>query len=403
MPAWFLGYAVLGVAQSGMAPILLPLAGGYGGILYSAWAAAGLLGPILGHWSDQRGQHHNLAVAGLGLGMVSMVAFPFVAGLPAHLALAFTGGLGSVAATIMGTIFIVGSTPRDMWDERIGLLQTYMSMGQVAGLLLAGALAHRADIAFGVQAAAYALALPLVLRFAPRDPAQVARGDVKAHPSRGGEAGAAGGAMRIHIASWRGIASLGWLPHGPLALFLAVWLLSYTATNAVCVMFPVALTQEFHQPALLPAAAYAVGITLGLPLYRVAARWEHRGSASDALMRGLLTRALVLVVLAAIAWAKPDWATVPILAAFAATQILWPLLGVSSNTLAVELATIDRGESVGLLNACTALGATLGGVFGGQINAYFGFGALCIVACACVLGSVLLFRARPAAPELAPT
>ena len=86
-----------------------------------------------------------------------------------------------------------------------------------------------------------------------------------------------------------------------------------------------------------------------------------------------------------------------------ALPILWPLLAVSSNTLAVELATIDRGESVGLLNASTSLGATIGGICGGQIDVRFGFGALCVVACGCVLASVLLLRTRPAAPALATT
>jgi MFS family permease len=402
MPAWFFAYALIGLAQTGMAPILLPLAGGYGGTLYSAWAAAGLLAPLLGHWSDQRQQHHNLAVGGLAVAAAAMAAFPLVEGLTAHVAVAFIGGLGSISASIMGTIFVVGATPRALWDERIGTLQAFLSTGQVVGLLLAGVLAHRPGVAFGVEAAIFALAIPPLWWFAPRDPMPVARRDVRAHASRGGEAGAAGAAMRIHL-SLRGLGSLRWLPHGKLRQFLAVWLLSYTATNAVAVMFPVALTREFHQPAILPAAAYAAGITIGLPLYRLSARWEHRGSAASVLTVGLLLRAGVVAALAALAWPKPDWATVPILVVFAGTQIIWPLLAVTSNTLAVELATIDRGESVGLLNACSALGATLGGIFGGQINGRFGFGALCLVACACVMASVLLFRARPTAPELAPT
>ncbi len=94
-----------------------------------------------------------------------------------------------------------------------------------------------------------------------------------------------------------------------------------------------------------------------------------------------------------LAFVHPVWATWPVLAGFALTQVIWPLLAVSSNTLAVTLAPADRGESVGLLNACTALGATVGGIVGGAITTDLGFGALCGVACACVGGAAIALRA----------
>ncbi len=400
MQPWFFAYGLLGLVQNGAAPILLPLSAGSsgakGGLIYAAWASAGLLAPLLGTWADRHGRHLTLVLAGLPLGAAALAAFPFAQGAVAHAGLAFAGGLGVVAVSIVGTIFIVGRSPAEEWDEQIGVLQAFVSGGQIAGLLLAGACARLPLAAFFGAAAALLAAWPIAWWFAPREAAPVPRREVRAPAPVGGEA-AASGTQRLHHASLRGIASLGWLPQGGLRRFLGVWLLSYTATNAVSVMFPVALTHEFGAAPILPSAAYAAGILLSLPIYRPAGRWEHRGtawgSARGLLRGGLLSRGLVLLLLGVLAWLHPSWATWPVLAGFAATQVIWPLLAVSSNTLAVTLAPTDRGESVGLLNACTALGATIGGIAGGLIVTDLGFGALCGVACACVLAAIVGLRA----------
>jgi hypothetical protein len=308
--------------------------------------------------------------------------------------------LGVVATSIVGTIFIVGHAPAEEWDEQIGVLQAFVSGGQILGLLGAGAGARLPQLAFIGAAAALLVACPIVWRFAPREAAPVQRREVRPPAPIGGEA-AASGTQRLHHATLRGIASLAWLPKGGLRRFLGVWLLSYTATNAVSVMFPVALTHEFGAAPILPSAAYAAGILLSLPIYRPAGRWEHRktawGSAAGLMRAGLLGRMAVLALLGVLAFLHPSWATVPVLAGFALTQVIWPLLAVSSNTLAVTLAPADRGESVGLLNACTALGATIGGIAGGMIVTDLGFGALCGIACACVGVALLVLHTSRAA------
>ena len=395
---WFFAYGLLGLVQNGAAPILLPLSAGNGangGLIYAAWAAGGLLAPALGAWADRRSRHRTLVLGGLALAALALAIFPFAHGPAARAMLAFAGGLGAIAASIVGTIFIVGHCPKAEWDERIGLLQAFVSAGQVAGLLLAGASARFPQVAFLGAAGALLAAWPIAWWFAPSDPAPVARRTVTAPAPVGGEA-AASGTQRLHHLSLRGIASLNWLPHGGLRRFLAAWLLSYTATNAVAVMFPVALTHEFHAAPILPSAAYAAGILLSLLLYRPAGRWEHRrtpwGSPEGLMRAGLLSRGAVLAGLAALAWLHPGWATLPVLAGFGLTQVLWPLLAVSSNSLAVTLAVTDQGESVGLLNACTALGATIGGIVGGRIVAGAGFGVLCAIACACVLAALPVIR-----------
>ena len=295
---WFFAYGLLGLVQNGAAPILLPLSAGTGakgGLIYAAWASAGLLAPVLGAWADRRGHHLFLVLAGLPLSAAAIGAFSFVDGALPHAALAFVGGFGVVATSIVGTIFIVGHCPEEEWDERIGVLQGFVSAGQIAGLLLAGVCARLPHTAFLGASLALLAAWPIAWRWAPRDLAPVPRRAVRAPAPVGGEA-AATGTQRVHHASLRGIASLGWLPHGGLRRFLGVWLLSYTATNAVAVMFPVALTHEFGAAAILPSGAYAAGILLSLPIYGLAGRWEHKGTAwgsADGLMRAGLVGRLV--------------------------------------------------------------------------------------------------------------
>ena len=65
--AWFGSYLFVGLAQNGLAPILLPLAskGGAGSELsYASFALTGLAAPLLGSWADRAGRHRDLLVCG---------------------------------------------------------------------------------------------------------------------------------------------------------------------------------------------------------------------------------------------------------------------------------------------------------------------------------------------------
>ncbi len=145
--------------------------------------------------------------------------------------------------------------------------------------------------------------------------------------------------------------------------------------------------------AIVPSAAYAIGIALSLPFYRPAGRWEARASAFHVLLAGFGGRALLLAAMAAFGFIHADWAIWAIMGAFAFTQVLWPLLAVSGNTLSVTLDPTRRGEGVGLLNASNAAAATIGGVVGGLLVQDASYAALCAVGCVAVtLAGVILRR-----------
>ena len=78
-------------------------------------------------------------------------------------------------------------------------------------------------------------------------------------------------------------------------------------------------------------------------------------------------RALAIAGMVVLTALHSGTTVLPILVCFGTTQVIWPLLSVASNSLAVTLSPAHRAESVGLLNAATALGATIGGIFGGVL------------------------------------
>jgi hypothetical protein len=132
-----------------------------------------------------------------------------------------------------------------------------------------------------------------------------------------------------------------------------------------------------------------IGVAISLLLYRVVGAWETRFGAWRVLNAGLWLRAFLLAWMVALAAVQGGATVVPILVCFGATQIVWPLLSVSSNTLALTLAPMHRAESVGMLNAVTAVEAMAGGGSGG-ILLQSGFVWLCAAVLAALLLALLL-------------
>jgi DHA1 family tetracycline resistance protein-like MFS transporter len=402
--AWYVAYALLGVVSNGLVPILLPLSTRHGidsGLVYGSFSLTGLAAPMLGGWSDRRQGHRTLLIGGLALAAFGIFLFPLIHGLAAHMAAAATAGLGTIAASTVGTMFILQTAPKPEWDERIGSLQGWISTGQIAGLLIAGMLATRPTIAFEGAAACLLCGVWIAWRYAPASGEAVPRAAVVRQPPVGGEAGITH--HQFHRISLHGLRTLVRLPCGDLARFLGVWLLSLSATYAVTVMLPVAMTREYGTTALLPSAAYAAGIALSLPLYPLSGRWEARSSGYRVMLAGLRGRIALLALLAIFGFIHDnwhgDWVIGPILAGFAVTQIIWPLLSVSSNSLAVVLDPVSRGEGVGLLNATSSVAATIGGVLGGLLIQKAGYAALCAVACVAVALAAAMIGRRNFVPN----
>jgi MFS family permease len=394
VPRWLVAYALLGLVQSGMIPIVLPLAaapGATAGFTYAAFAASGVVAPFIGTWSDRRQRHRGTLVAGLAVASLACIAHALPGGVAQHMLSASLIGLGVASASTVATMFIVEVEPEPHWDGLIGMLQAFLSGGQLFGLLLAGVLGlrHVAD-ALILSGLLLALAIPVALRYAP-DPVQVVgRPALKPRPPRSGDVGAIGAQRQMHRLTRRAFAGLA---ENGFGRFLLSWLLSYTATNGLSVMLSVVMVRHYGAHATLPTAAYAIGVGASLAIYRRVAEWDRRYGAWRVLRTGLVVRSVLIAAMLVLSLAgKGPGIVLPLLVCFAGTQFVWPLLSVASTALAVTLSPGRRAESAGLLNACTSLGATIGGVVGGVL-VHGGFPLLCgVVLASLVVALAIAWR-----------
>lgn len=390
--SWFLSYALLGLAQSGLAPILLPLAsrgGARAGLTYAAFALTGLLAPVLGSWADRTGRHRDLLIYGSAGAGVCFVVFMMV-GADLRILIAAGAGLGTMAATTAGNVLAIQNQPEETWDDRVGALQRFISTGQVIGLVLAGVLASRHLFA-GFICAAVALALGAMLArtAAPACQPRAAHEKPTPKPLVGGEAGFVS-SHRHHRLNWGELLAHLKIIHPGVRHLLIVWLLAYTLMNGVAVLFPVVMVRHYGMAPIAPSVAYAAGVTVSLLVYHPASRLAHQRGGGTVLMAGFAARLILYVLMTGLGSLHASWAGILVLIAFSLTQVVWPPLSVGANMLTLRIQPAARGENVGLFNACTSLASAVGSALGGAIFGLYGFAVLAGIASACIAGALAL-------------
>jgi MFS family permease len=392
--AWLVSYGLLGLTQSGLLPILLPLVapgGGAAGLTYAAFSMPGLLAPIVGTWADRTGRHRDLLIWGtLGSGVLFLLFD--AASLPLRIVLAAVAGLGAMAATTAGNVLAIQGLPETEWDGRVARLQRFISAGQVVGLLAAGLLArsHPGD-GFVFAGVALLAACAIAYASAPGRSPRDSRDKPDARPMVGGDAGVAAAVHRHgHHVGWQELSAYLKVINRNLRRFLIVWLISYPAMNGFATLFPVAMTHEFGMDPILPSGAYAIGVGISLLLYNPVGMATHRIGGGRMLMAGLGARLVLLAALAPLGLSHRGWSGWLILIGFGLIQFVWPLLSVAANSLSVRLAPTARGESVGLFNAATSLAASVGSALAGVIFGMSGFAALTAAVCVAVAVALVL-------------
>src|ERR1700761_7320096 len=103
---WIVSYGLLGLVQSGLVPVLLPLVAPdskAAGLTYAAFSLPGLLAPFLGTWADRTGRHRDLLIWGVLASGLLLLLFD-VAGISFQILLAAGAGLGAMAATTAGNV-----------------------------------------------------------------------------------------------------------------------------------------------------------------------------------------------------------------------------------------------------------------------------------------------------------
>jgi len=207
MPRWLVCYVLLGFVQSGMMPVILPLAakpGPASGLTYAAFAAAGIAAPFIGAWSDWRRKHRLTLACGLALAGLALLAHALPGGIAQQMVTASLVGLGVSSASTVSTMFIVEVEPRSRWDGQIGALQACIGGGQLVGLLITGLFGlQHVDDAFLLGAGLLLLAVPLALALAPDPVVKVDRSSLPSRPARGGDAAPMGPHRYLHKVTWR--------------------------------------------------------------------------------------------------------------------------------------------------------------------------------------------------------
>jgi MFS family permease len=366
------------------------------GTIVGVMNLAGLTAPVWGHLADRRSWHRQVLLLGMLATLLALVLMPLQLGLPLKTTLAAILGLGFAAANTVANMFIVEVRPQAEWDERIGALQAFSGLGQVAGLLLAGLIGGRYALAFGVAAALVAAALPIAWLTLRGLHVSVPRATATAHPPLGGEGWACAPQRLFHLPTLRGLATLVRELELPFARLLIIWCMAFAAIGAVLTMFPVALLKEFGVSTQVPATAYAFAAAASLGCYPLAAGLAKRRNALFVLRTGLGARTLAIALLA-FAFLSRIGGLPLILVGFVALVLAWPLLAVSGTALAAELAPTEKGEALGLFNASSSLAGAVGAFLGGWGMEVAGYATVCIVA-AFPVGLAMLtavFIARP--------
>jgi MFS family permease len=389
--SWFLVYAVLGVVQGGMLPMLLPLSAGdsaHAGAIVGVMNLAGVTAPFWGHLADRWRLHRQVLLAGTLAALVALLFMPMQFGLPLKTLFAAILGVGFAGANTVANMFIVEVRPQDEWDARIGALQALSGVGQVSGLLLAGLIGGRYALAYAVAAALIAASIPMAWLTLRAVQVPVHRNTATAHPPIGGEAWSGSPQRMFHIPTLRGLQALWSELELPFVRLMLVWFVAFVAIGAVLTMLPLALVQGFGVATGVPATTYAFAAAGSLAMYPLVAKMSKQHGARIVLQIGFVMRTLALAVLAA-AFLGGMRDVALALAGMIVLVMAWPLLGVSGTALAAQLAPGEKGEALGLFNAASSLAGAVGAVLGGWAMHRFGYGSVCAVGVA-VLGLAAL-------------
>lgn len=379
---WFLVYAVLGVVQGGMLPLLLPLSAGgstHAGVVVGVMNLAGVTAPFWGHLADRWRLHRQVLLAGMLAVLVALLFMPMQLALPLKTIFAALLGIGFGAANTVANMFIVEVRPPDEWDARIGTLQAFSGLGQVLGLLLAGLIGGRYALAFAVAAALVAASVPMAWLTLRGIHVPVRRDAAAAHAPIGGEGWPGAPQRMFHIPTLHGLLALWRELEMPFARLLIVWFVAFMAITAALTMLPLALIGTFGVAPGLPATTYAFAAAGSLLMYPLVTRISKRHGAWPVLRTGFVARTVAMAVLA-VAFLSTAGGVPLALTGFVILVMAWPLLGVSGTALAAQLAPGEKGEALGLFNAGSSLAGAVGALLGGWAMDVVGYGPVCAVA-----------------------
>jgi hypothetical protein len=311
--------------------------------------------------------------------------------------LALVNGAGFAGAVTVANLLIVERQPKAQWDQRLGWLETALSVGQGGGLVLAAWLAGlHADPALRSAAIVPALGVPLALLLIPRQRPFAPRAFAPAWlTSIGhvGEWGPASPSRTHHLVRRPKLAGFATVLHGRFGWFLAAWMAGFAGAAVLFALYPVLFRSAFAVPPRTSALAFAAIVFVSLPLFEVAGRVSQRRGPAAVLAGALAARVILLTVLAVLAAARHVSAAAP-LVAFAGIMFAWSFLSVASPGLTALLVPGDEGDAQGALYASSGLAGLVGSVAGGFAAGHWGYPAALGIGAAAVAVGLAIFATK---------
>ncbi len=407
---WYLSYGLLGIGAAGLLPILLPLVVSPResalalGLVLAAFSLGGLSAPLWGRLADRRRIHRSLLVGGMAGVALTSALLSTKQDLAGYLVLALLVGAGIAAASTVANLFIVEVHPQPEWDSRIGWLQTFYGIGQVLGLVAAGALSRSgSSMGLWVAGGVSAVAILPALTSAPKMPRNQPVGGRPslAHPARHAEWPPGSPQRHYHHLGGR---ALGWLVGSAdpsFFPFLLGWFVAYAGSAAFFALYPVVMREAYGVGPAVSAYGFAVSAGLGLLLFAPAGRWSTGGRSPGVLRAGLAVRLVAYIGLAVLSRVILPSRGAIALAGFLLVVLAWSAVSVASTALVAEASVSNEGSGIGVFNAVTALSAVAGTAAGGAVAGAWGYRAVPILsAAATAVGLAILFASRPTAPRL---
>ena len=234
---------------AGLLPILLPLvvsqAGNAAniGLVIAALSLGGLTAPVWGSLADHYRMHRGLLVGGLLITTVGLIVFSITQQPAVWIGTALFVGFGAAGTATVANLFVIEAHPKAEWDERIGWLQTFYGVGQVAGLLLAGILSQinlSAGLILSAGFCAIAALLGWLTTQTPPNPTEPK--PVLLHPARHGEWVFSSPQGMFHHLELKSLKKIVPSLRSPFGLFLLVWLLAMGGSAAFFSQYPVLRT-----------------------------------------------------------------------------------------------------------------------------------------------------------------
>ena len=384
---WYNAYALQGVVFGGLLPMLLPLmiiktgSSTHVGLVMAVLSLGGLSAPIWGGLADRFRLHRTLLSGGMIFATLALCLFIFSGQPWIWILLAFIIGIGASSSSTVANLFVVEDHPKPEWDERIGWLQTYYGIGQVAGLFIAGPLSQL-DLKLGMLIAGMLCALSALIGWwTTRTPGKpLKKKPVLRRAPRLGDWGFISPQRLFHHLNLNAIRKTGKLIKTKFGVLLVVWLLTIGGSAAFFSQYPIVMQKVFSIPPIMSSTAFAIMAGLGLLLYSPAGSWSEKISSVRVLRFALGFRWIAYVLLFVFGFVSFGLKNGIVFLILAVVVNAWSIISVSGTSLAAQLSQQDEGEGMGIFNAVNSLAGVIGAAFGGLIAGLWGYRFIAVLA-----------------------